>query len=625
MLKSVNTITHKLLLLLLLFWTGMDNGLGAQTAIHLSHNAEHFQFMSGYQTFYDTSGLLDIEQIAKLPPSRFDFDLKTYTPQKHEYLWLRLQLKVDAGLEKIWMFEVFNQRAAEIIVFAKDDTAKYHAIDTIGTEHPFYQRNLHSRYPAFQIPLREGENILLIKYKPKHFLTFNTLLKPTTPFINDYNAYYFIIGGFYLVLLILMLYNFLFFISTLDKIYLYYILFVMASALDCLRVDHLGFALLWPNVPAINDYIDELVRPLFIFGLINYASYFLVLKKDFPRLHTTIWAVFSIYILQQALYVFLVPIFYYSHWISEILIFTMLFSILYLAIIRLKQKQKATRVFIIGYISMVCGIVITYFLYNGWIEGNDFFYYILFYSISIDTFMFSFALSSRLRHERQEKERALKAESDARQKVIEQMQQNEDLLNKVNAELEDKVRERTLEIEASRQKLAEQAQLIQQWNINLDQENWNLNKTIKSLKIRKVIPENQTYAQIQELFRTETECYTFLSDYKWRDGFLCRKCGNTKEAKTNDFYLRRCSKCGTIESITAHTIFHKLKFPLDKAFYIAYSVFTHKDLNVSDLSREIDLNYKTCLKFKMRIEEAIEARKKKGIKVKSWEDVILES
>lgn len=588
-------------------------------------NGEYFYFIEDFQALYDASNTLSISQISQFPDSRFNFKLNTFDPKVHETLWLKLDVNASENLERIWMFEVFNQRAAEIIVFTKDDKGIYSAIDTIGAGLPFYERNLHSRYPVFAIPMYAGHNTLYVKYKPKHFLAFNCLLKSHTQFINDYNAYYFIIGGFYLVLLILMLYNLLFFISTLDKVYLYYILFVIASALDCLRLDHLGFALLWPNHPGVNVYIDEFVRPFFIFGLINYASYFLCLKKDFPKLHMILWAVFSVYVFQQAMYVFFVPSFYYSHWVSEVFIFSILTMVLYVAVIRMIQKQKAISVFIVGYVSMFIGIMITYFFYNGWIKGNDFVYYILFYSISIDTFMFSFALSSRLRQERQEKERALKSESDARQRIIEQMQTNEVLLNKVNAELEDKVRERTLEIEASKLKLAEQAQLIQQWNINLDKENWNLNKTIKSLKIRRLIPENQTYSQIKELFHTETECYTFIADLKWQDGFKCRKCGNTKESKTNDFYSRRCSKCGTIESITAHTIFHKLKFPLDKAFYIAYSVFIPKNLNISDISRELDLNYKTCLKFKMRIEEAIAAFEKKGIKLKSWEDIILDS
>ena len=35
---------------------------------------------------------------------------------------------------------------------------------------------------------------------------------------------------------------------------------------------------------------------------------------------------------------------------------------------------------------------------------------------------------------------------------------------------------------------------------------------------------------------------------------------------------RRCTRCKTEESATAHTIFHNLKFPVNKAFYIAYNV-----------------------------------------------------
>ena len=590
----------------------------------ISSNVEQFYALDDFLIFEDTNSLFTVDQIAQRRDESFSYDINSYTPQMQPTLWLKLKIPVGDSLEQKWIMEIFNHRAAEIIVF-RQSHGKWLAIDTVGEEVPFYERNLYNRAPTFEIPLQKGENQLIIKFKPRHYLAFNCIIKPYQSFINYYNIYYFVIGGFYFVLLMLMLYNLLFYISTLDKVYLYYILFVITSALDCLRVDHIGFAIFWPNHPEVNNYIDEFVRPLFIFGIVNYASYFLWVKKDFPKLHLVLWSVFGAFAVFRILCSISPWVASHSRGISEVFIFPMLCIIMYVAIIRLIQGQKPVRIFIIGYSSIFLGLILIYGFYNGWIQGNSFVYYVLFYGIGVDTFMFSFALSARLRYERIEKERALKAESHAKQKVIEQMQENEVLLNKVNAELEEKVQERTLEIEASKRKLAEQAKIINDWNLNLDKENWKLNKTIKSLKIRKVIPENQTYAQIQELFPTETECYNFIADLKWHQGFCCRKCGNTKETNTHDFYSRRCSKCGSIESITANTLFHQLKFPLDKAFYIAYCVFTSKDLNLSNISREIDLNYKTCQKFKIKIEEAMETLKKRGIKVKSWEDVILEN
>jgi hypothetical protein len=592
----------------------------------ISENREYAFNLNDFLILFDSHEKVSIEEVSKLPDSKFDFNYKNFNDNIHQSLWLKLNFTANEGLDEKWIFEMFNHRAAEIILFVEKEKGSFVAIDTIGLEIPFYERNLHHRFPAFQIPVEKGNNTIFIKYRSSSYLGLSAQMKPYQDFINYSNRYYFIIGGFYLVLFILVLYNFLFFLSTHDRIYLYYILFVLVSALECLKVDQIGFALLAPDYPAVNYFLDEYVRVFFVFGIINYGSYFLSIKKLFPKIHFAIWCIFALFAVTQSIIYYVYRGMPFALAISEIFIFSILSMLLYVAVKRLKQGYKPVRIFIIGFISIFIGFAVTYFFYNGWIKGNHFVYYSLFYGIGIDTFMFSFALSSRLRQERLEKERALISENEARQKMIGQMLENELLLNKVNRELEEKVEMRTRQLEESNRKLETQAEIIKQWNINLDKENWNLNKTIKSLKIRKVVPENLTFSQMRELFPSETECYTFLSEFKWQEGFSCKKCGNGKEAKLNDFYSRRCSKCGTIESITARTIFHKLKFPLDKAFYIAYAVFMRKEnLNVSDLAREIDLNYKTCLKFKMKLEDAMESRKKEGIKIKSWEDLIFEN
>ncbi len=603
-----------------------ESGLAGGTNKVISENREYSYNQNDFLILFNPNEDVSIEEVSTFPDSIFNFNYKNFNDNIHQSLWLKLNFTANEGLDEKWIFEMFNHRASEIIFFGEKEKGRFAAIDTIGLEIPFYERNLYHRFPAFQIPVREGNNTIFIKYRSSSYLGLSAQLLPYQHYINYSNRYYFIIGGFYLVLFLLMLYNFLFFLSTHDRIYLYYILFVFVAALECLKVDQMGFALLAPDYPAVNYFLDEYVRVIFVFGIINYGSYFLSIRKSFPGIHFAIWSTFGLFAVMQTLVYYVFPDLPYALAITEVYIFSILSMLFYVAIIRLKQGYKPVRIFFIGFISIFIGFAVTYFFYNGWIKGNHFVYYSLFYGIGIDTFMFSFALSSRLRQERLEKERALISENEARQKVIGQMLENEFLLNKVNKELEEKVAMRTRQLEESNRKLEMQAEIIRQWNVTLDKENWNLNKTIKSLKIRKVIPENLTFSQMRELFPSETECYTFLSEFKWLDGFSCKKCGNSKESKLNDFYSRRCSKCGTIESITAQTIFHKLKFPLDKAFYIAYAVFMWKEnLNVSDLAREIDLNYKTCLKFKMKMEDAIESRKKEGIKIKSWEDLIFEN
>jgi two-component system, sensor histidine kinase LadS len=90
--------------------------------------------------------------------------------------------------------------------------------------------------------------------------------------------------------------------------------------------------------------------------------------------------------------------------------------------------------------------------------------------------------------------------------------------------------------------------------------------------MRAIFKKELTQERLALLFKSDEECYRFLAEVKWEDGFVCRKCGNTNHCPGKSPYSRRCTKCKTEESAAAGTIFHNCKFPVSKAFYIAYNV-----------------------------------------------------
>jgi hypothetical protein len=113
--------------------------------------------------------------------------------------------------------------------------------------------------------------------------------------------------------------------------------------------------------------------------------------------------------------------------------------------------------------------------------------------------------------------------------------------------------------------------------------------------------------ELEELFNSEDKCYEFLADLKWSDGFTCRKCGNTNFCSGKTPHSRRCTKCKTEESSAAGTIFHNCKFPISKAFYIAYSVCKGKDdISSYEFARRLSLRQMTCWNFKTKIRNAIQ-------------------
>ena len=113
--------------------------------------------------------------------------------------------------------------------------------------------------------------------------------------------------------------------------------------------------------------------------------------------------------------------------------------------------------------------------------------------------------------------------------------------------------------------------------------------------------------QLEEMFRNDEKCFEFLADLKWSEGFICRKCGNTNYCSGKTPYSRRCTKCKKEESATAGTIFHNCKFPVSKAFYIAYNVCKGKEeISTYEFARRLSLRQMTCWNFKTKIKLALE-------------------
>lgn len=130
---------------------------------------------------------------------------------------------------------------------------------------------------------------------------------------------------------------------------------------------------------------------------------------------------------------------------------------------------------------------------------------------------------------------------------------------------------------------------------------------VNTLIMSAIFNKELSAEQLNELFQSDEKCFEFLADLKWSKGFECRKCGNTNFCQGKTAHSRRCTKCKTEESAAAGTIFHNCKFPVHKAFYIAYNVCKGKeDLSTYEFARRLSLRQMTCWNFKTKIQHAID-------------------
>lgn len=109
----------------------------------------------------------------------------------------------------------------------------------------------------------------------------------------------------------------------------------------------------------------------------------------------------------------------------------------------------------------------------------------------------------------------------------------------------------------------------------------------------------------EQLFSTEEACLQYLAAEKWKNGYVCRKCGHTHYCEGPTPYSRRCTRCKHNESATAHTVFHRCHLPLTEVFRMAWLVCNRPGISSYELSRLFNLRQMTCWRLKHKVEECL--------------------
>ena len=87
----------------------------------------------------------------------------------------------------------------------------------------------------------------------------------------------------------------------------------------------------------------------------------------------------------------------------------------------------------------------------------------------------------------------------------------------------------------------------------------------------------ETYQDFLEWFDSEESCRLYLRKCRWPDGFSCTRCGSRKEPWTTSRGYLHCCECQHEVSVTAGTIFHRTRLPLQSWFAVAWFVTSQKD------------------------------------------------
>lgn len=119
--------------------------------------------------------------------------------------------------------------------------------------------------------------------------------------------------------------------------------------------------------------------------------------------------------------------------------------------------------------------------------------------------------------------------------------------------------------------------------------------------------EGQSILNFIKELPDDDACRAYLAHLKWSKGFTCTKCGGGKGCQKSG-YTYHCYSCNHVETASANTLFHKVKFGLHKAFCIVFEMSTSsKSISSIQMGKRFDLRQGTAWYFMHKVRKSMKS------------------
>lgn len=540
------------------------------------------------------------------------------------YYWIETQFIKNTSSD--FLVECLAPQLKEIKVFVINQTGD--TIRSFITGSDFLFSNRYVRHKNFIFPLNMEPGNYTIRIGVRDIQPDELYFKIRSDhFFTEYAiSEYFFLGGYYGILLIVLLYNLFLYLKGAMRVHILYVLYIIGCIALSVREDGIAYQYIFSYFPTFNYVFNSfLAKPIFLSTFIIYSVSFLEMKRYAPLIKPVLLGLLSMYVC------IIVVSLFYSEWLlcSEYIFFSVFIIVYITAFTIAKKGNHFAYYFFVGFTMVMLSVLINLLRLFNLIPSTIFTVYSFNYGIILEVIIFSIALAHKIgiiTLEREQNKEALiiqlNENDNLQQRLIIELSEKKALQEKVNRELEEKVRARTVELQSANDKLEVFSKETDRLNSELDRLNYALQKEIKEEKISRIYNQDVSYEEFLKSYPDDESCMRVIQNVKWPNGFVCKKCGNIKASNAGVWYRKKCSKCGTIESITANTLFHHLKFPLNKAFYLTYAEFSKLKQTDDAISELIDLRKPTVWTFRKKVAERL--LEKQYAKATNWKDIILD-
>jgi hypothetical protein len=618
-------------LVLLLALAGPADAAPEDTLVASPTHPAQFLEDRFYSVLEDPSGRLGVGQVSSSAwAGRFTTLAGTQRPANMQHpsstYWLRFTVKASGGPANDWYLELYDSHIGAATLFrpfggtGAPGALAYDSVLT-GANYPFATRPLPYKNFLFDLPLRHGQPVTYyLRLRSDSPNSFRAMLHSGPGLLPEMSLQYWLLGGFYGVLFIMLFYNLFLYFFLQEKSYLYYVFYVLSGALLFLSEDGLGFQYLWPGSAAVNHFIAVAAPVLLLLTFAQYARSFLDAGARLPHLDRLIrWVVSlsgALLVLDAVLmhsdfgfWLYLLPygLLYYAAWRA------------YRGGLRAARYLLLAQALVAASLAFLISRKLGIEFYN-----NAYTVYSLNVAFVVEVAVLSYALADKIKnlmdttlYTQRRLLKQLRKRHQAQDQLVEQLRENQTLKDQLNTELEALVAQRTDElrqqndtIAAQNRELLETNSLLALQSAAIEQLNRDLSRDLQDQKEARLQAREFDFGEFSQLYPDKDACLRYLADLKWQHGYKCRKCGHEKSCEAREPFARRCTRCRYVESATTGTLLQKCKFPIVKALYAVFLLHAHRGRYApAELARVLELRPATSWAFAQKVLAALDRRR----------------
>ena len=442
--------TYYINVILLSFFYLITQGSIAQNSIEFKNGNKPLVISSSLLIYEDESNQLTIKEAIS----------KEFTPTSSQVpnlgisestFWIKIPIQNLSDQTQL-MLNLSLPTLDKVEFYFPISTNTYNSIKT-GEELPFYNRKYKDPNYLFDISIPKGKtNTFYLKISSKEAIQLPINLGTKNVIYNQIKNRDILSGIYFGIMLVMILYNLFVYLSVKDKSYIYYVVYIVLILLTQTSLQGYPFQYLWPNHPLVAQ------NSLFIFpSLVGIAS--MAFMNVFLRIKSYNSTLFKLSFLLSVPY--LVSIFFAlfqsykaSFIIMEINATIVSIFMLYAAVKIVKNGYQPAKYFLAAWSIFLVGVFIYILKDFGILPFNEFTRYTMHIGSAIEVILLSFAMADKINIMRAEKE-------ESQRKTVKLLKKNEKIIREQNVILEEKVEERTIELNQTLTNLKEtQSQLV---------------------------------------------------------------------------------------------------------------------------------------------------------------------